>query len=122
MTATVTDGTTTVSPSMWLSSSQKYESQNKVHRLLSGRIAVTLGTPAPRAGTLGFLFTDAATAAACVELHRDGTIFQIEDPTQPELSLLYVLSDAGGIDVEKLTDVPDLDLWAVRIDYQEVTE
>ena len=25
-------------------------------------------------------------------------------------------------DVEKLTDLPDLDLWAVRIDYQEVSE
>lgn len=122
MTATVTDGTTTVTPHLWLTSSQMHESQNRVHRLLSGRIAVTLGTPSPRSGTLGFLFTDATTATACVDMHKTGTVFQITDPDTPALGMIYVLGEGGGIDVEKLTDVPDVDLWAVRIDYQEVTE
>lgn len=122
MTATLTDGITTITPTMWLTSSQMHESQNKVHRLLSGRIAVTLGAPAPRAGTLGFLFNTAADATGCVNMHRDGTVFQIADTDLPDLNMTYVLAEGGGIDVEKLTDLPDLDLWAVRIDYQEVNE
>lgn len=120
MTATITDGTANVSPTLWLTASQSFQSANKVHRLLSGRVAVTLGATAPRRGTLGLLFDSEAAKEACVTLHRSAALFHIADPDAPSLEMTYVLDDGGSVDVERLTDFDDA--WLVRIDYQEVTE
>jgi hypothetical protein len=116
----LSNGTESVEPVLWLTQTQKYESQNRVHRLLNGKIAVTLAPPAPRAGVLGLLFDTEAGALACIGVHRTGDLFQISDPEQPTLNMIYVLAEGGGLDMETLTE--EARLWIVRIDYQEVTE
>ncbi len=118
--STISDGTTTITPELWLTSERKYESQNRVHRLLSGRVAVTIGRTAPRSGALGFLFATEAAAQACVDLHINGELFQISEPERPSLGMIYALAESGGIEIEQLTEPEDV--WMVRIDYQEVTE
>lgn len=120
MSTTVTDGFETVTPTLWVDSRRGYASQNRVHQLLSGRVAVTLAPTSPGSGTLGFLFKGATEMEACVRLHRTGALFQISDPMLPGLAMTYVLAQGGRVEVEQLTEHDDL--WMVRIDYQEVTE
>lgn len=115
----ISDGTNTITPDMWITSDQAYESQNRTHKLLSGRVAVTLGAVAPRSGKLGLLFTSEEAAAACVDLHRNGTVFQIEEPTRPTLNMYYVLNEGGAITFEV---VPEHDFYLVGIEYQEVIQ
>lgn len=115
----VSSGTETLVPLLYADMSQKRESQNRVHHLLSGRVAVTLANAAPRTGTLGFLFGSEAEAAACVAMHADGAVFQIEEPDRPTLEMTYVMAQGGAVGAEFLKD-HDADLWMVRIDYQEV--
>ncbi|WP_024357804.1 hypothetical protein [Leucobacter chironomi] len=118
----VSSGPEAVEPLLWVDSSQKLKSQNRVHELLSGRVAVTLAPPALRSGSLGLLFDSEAAAAACVELHATGSVFSLEEPDRPSLEMTYVLAEGGGIESEYLKDHTDADLWMVRIDYQEVSE
>lgn len=119
----ISDGATTVTPLLWVTAEQRYSSQNKIHRLMSGRVAVTLGRTSPRAGRIGFLFDSEAAATSCIDMHRLGTVFSVQEPTRPQLDMTYVLADGGQIEIEVLTDTdPDADLWMVSIDYQEVAE
>lgn len=117
----VSSGIETSEPVLWVDSSQKHRSQNRVHHLLSGRVAVTLAAPSPRSGALGLLFDSEEAAAACVEMHTTGAVFSLEEPDRPSLEMTYVLAEDGGVESEYLKD-HDADLWMVRIDYQEVTE
>ncbi|MCA0377876.1 MAG: hypothetical protein LCH36_00345 [Actinobacteria bacterium] len=118
--STITDGTTTFTPTLLMVADSTRESTNKVHRLLGGKIAVTLGDPVPRSGTLGFLLKGEALKEACVTLHATGSLFQLTEPDQPSTDMTYVLAEGGKIAVEQLRDYDDL--WMVSIDFQEVTE
>lgn len=120
MSASVTDGTTTITPTLWVDSRRAYQSQNRVHQLLSGRVAVTLAPTAPGSGTLGFLVKGTTQKEALVQMHRVGALFQLTDAGRPDLAMTYVMSQGGRIQTELLTDYEDL--WMVSIDYQEVTE
>ena len=116
----ITDGMTTTTPAVWAMPVQKAETQNRVHPLLSGRTAVTLGGVTPRRGTLALLYLSEAAAAACVQLHRTAAVLQLDEPSRPSMSMTYVLADGGGISVE--LDPDHADHWMVAIDYQEVIE
>lgn len=116
----LTDGTTTIEPTLWVTSDQAYHSQNRVHELMSGRVAITLGGVTPRRGAIGLLFDSEAAATACVDLHREGKVFQISEPGRPSRGMTYVLAEGGAIEREQLTEYRDL--WMIRIDYQEVIE
>lgn len=116
----LTDGTTTVTPTLIVDNAHAYESQNRTHLLLSGSVAVTLGGTAPRAGTLGLLVHGEEAKQATVDLHRASSVFQLVSPAQPTLAMTYVIAGSGRIAVEQLTRYDDL--WMVAIDYQEVIE
>lgn len=118
--STITDGTTSFSPTLLVVADSTRESTNRVHRVLGGKIAVTLGDTVPRAGTLGLLIEGEAAKDACVNLHATGLLFQLTEPERPSYDMTYVLDQGGAIAVEQLRDYDDL--WMVSIDFQEVTE
>lgn len=118
--STVTDGYSSFTPTLFLVADSDRRSSNRVHTLLGGKLAVTLGEAAPRKGRLGFLIQGEALKDACVNLHATGAIFQLEEPEMPSYDMTYVLDEGGGINVEQLRDYDDL--WMVSIDFQEVTE
>lgn len=118
--STVTDGFTTFTPTLLVVADSGRRSTNKVHELLGGKIAVTLGEAQPRRGRLGFLIQGETEKDACVQLHATGSLFMLDEPDRPTLSMTYVIADGGQIDVEQIRDHDDL--WMVSIDFQEVTE
>lgn len=117
---TISDGYDTFTPTLLEIADSERGSSNRVHQLMGGRIAVTLGHVRPRRGRLGFLLDSEALKDACVAMHQNGTIFQLTEPERPSYNMLYVLNGEGNIRVEQLREFDDL--WMVSVDFQEVTE
>lgn len=112
------DGSTAnVSPTLVLGYEASTESQNVVHQIIGGGIAVTLVRPNPRTGTLGLFFTDEAAAFEALELHKRETSFTLSDTDRPVIGMRYVVSGSVGI---RLTE--DRKRWEVSIDFQEVEQ
>lgn len=118
MTSLITpnDGTTVnVSPTLVLGYQTARESQNVVHDIIGGGIAVTLIRPRPRSGTLELFFTDEAAAFAALELHARETSFTLSDTDRPRIGMTYVVDGATNM---RLTE--DRKRWEVSVDFQEV--
>lgn len=118
MTSLITpnDGTTgNVSPTLVLGYEATLESQNVVHDIIGGGIAVTIIRPRPRSGTLGLFFTDESAAFEAVELHKRETSFTLSDTDRPVIGMRYIVNGSVGI---RLTE--DRKRWEVSVDFQEV--
>lgn len=93
------------------------ESQNIVHDLISGGIAVTLIQPRPRSGTLRLIFGVEADAWGCYTMHSAETTFELSRDGLDRINMTYVLAP-GNLDIE-------LDAtrkaWIVSVPFQEVT-
>lgn len=119
MTATITrdSDSATTSPYMVLGYATDRESQNVVHNLIGGDIAVTLVQAVPRAGTLELFYIEEADAWAALALHSTADSFTLVDTDRPEIGMDYVLS-AGGVGIR--LDEQTRDHWIVAVNYQEV--
>ena len=115
--ATITNGTTTITPTLRLTAASTLESRNKVHELLGGGVAVTFGQEPLRTGTLELFFDTETDANDAETFHRDGYVFQLADADVPTLNMTYVV--AGRIQRELDSDTRRR--WVLKIDVQEVT-
>ena len=115
--ATLSNGSTTITPTLRLTASATVTSRNKIHELLGGGVAVTFGAAPLRTGTLELFFDTETAADAAETFHRDGFVFAITDPDNPSLNMNYVV--AGSI--ERTLDPETRRRWLLKIDIQEVT-
>lgn len=116
MAAIISNGSTTISPTIRLNAATSYESRNIVHELLGGGVAVTFGEYPLRTGELQLLFTSEASAAAAVAFFKDGYVFELTDPDVSTLNVYFVVTGEFGYELQEDT----LNAWLVTIQYQEV--
>lgn len=118
MAATITQGVTTISPTLVLSYESTRTSTNRVRPLLGGGIAVSLGEAGPRTGTLELFFLTEAAAEQAEQLHMLAGVFALADPDRPTIAMSYVVADAGAI--SRTLDPETRERWIVTVDYQEI--
>lgn len=114
---TVNDGTTSsISPALVLGYQTARESQNIVHDLIGGGIAVTLVRPRPRSGRLELFFLTEADGFAALTKHGLETTFTLSDTDRPAVAMTYVTE--GAIDLA--LDDEGRTRWVLTVGYQEV--
>lgn len=114
---TVNDGTSdTTSPALVLGYETSQESQNIIHDIIGGGIAVTLVRPRPRAGTLELFYLTEADAFEALALHARETTFSLSDTDRPSVAMTYVTD--GSIDLG--LDDEGRQRWVLSVGYQEV--
>lgn len=116
--ATISDGSTTISPPAKLSAAESIESRNIVHELLGGGVAVTFGPEALRTSTLAMYFADEASCEAAYLFFKNGYVFELTDTDKPSTNMFFVV--AGAIERELQTDTRDG--WILSVDVQEVVQ
>jgi hypothetical protein len=116
--ATISDGTTTITPAAIVGWSTTRQSRNVVHDII-GRPDpdVTLRPAATRAGTLSLLFMTYAAALAAEQAHAAPAVWTLTGGPDDEPGLVgtYVVDGAG------ITTREDGPLWSVDVGYREVT-
>lgn len=113
----VNDGTEqSVSPALILGYETTRESQNIVHQIIGGGIAVALIRPNPRAGTLELFFLDEATANEALELHAREATFTLTDTDRPSVGMTYVCDGSVVLSLDDATRKR----WVLSVGYQEV--
>lgn len=114
---TVNDGSgMTVSPALVLGYQTSTESQNIVHDLIGGGIAVTLVRPRPRSGRLELLFLQEADGFLALKAHARETTFSLSDTDRPEVGMDYVTEGAIDLSLDEQTRKR----WVLSVGYQEV--
>ena len=114
ITAVSTEATT--SPELVLGYQTSRESRNIVHDLISGRIAVTMVGPRPRAGVLELFYLTENDAFDAMNLHATESMFTLYDSDRPAVNMTYVID--GSVELE--LDDETRDRWVVSVGYQEV--
>lgn len=114
---TVNDGTAaTSSPALVLGYQTARESQNIVHDIIGGGIAVTLVRPRPRSGRLELFYLTEAAAFDALTKHSRETTFTLTDTDRPAVNMTYVTE--GAIDLA--LDEEGRTRWIVSVGYQEI--
>lgn len=119
MSATITSGSITITPTLVLSYESQRTSASRGHELLGGGVAVTMRPASLRTGTLELFFVDEATAYAAELAHRDSAVFTLDEPERPTAAMSYVVAPGGRI--TRTLDDESRAVWTVSVDYQEVT-
>ncbi len=114
---TVNDGSTaTLSPALVLGYETSRESQNIVHDIIGGGIAVTLIRPRPRSGTLHLFFLTEPDAFNALNKHALEATFTLSDSDRPGVNMTYVADGTADLALDDQTRLR----WVVSIGYQEV--
>jgi len=119
MPTTLTDGVTTLTPTLNLTEGYNLsrESANQLHWILGDPSpAVTLRPAKLRTGTLKLRFVTESSADAAVAMHARPAIFTLTDTDLPLSSMRYVLDGTVARDLD-----PEAFVWIVSVDYQEIT-
>lgn len=121
MSTTITRGETVLAPDAVTAIRTERPSRNLVHDIIGQPSAATLRPAGLRTGTLELAYHgEGAEAASEVAetAHALGGVFTIVSPDRPTLAFSYVTSDGGRIARELRAETG---VWALRIDFQEVT-
>lgn len=119
MTSTITrtSDSVTTEPQMILGYQAARTSNNVVHTLIGGGIAVTLVPTLPRSGMLELFYASEADAWAALSLHSAADSFTLTDTDVAVVDMLYVLAPGdSGIALDDQTRAQ----WVVSIPYQEI--
>lgn len=116
--ATISNGVTTITPTVKISYADSYESRNIVHPLLGGGVAVTFGGTPKRTGTLELIFSNETDANTAYVFFRDSFVFQLTDTDAPTTNMNFVV--AGNISREWVDS--SISIWQLSIDFQEVQQ
>lgn len=117
-TITIQDGSDrTTSPLLILEYQTSRAGRSIIHDLISGDIAVTLIPGRPRSGALRLLYQAETDAVDALNLHSEEAAFRLTTDERDRISMSYVV--AG--DVTLTLDDDTRALWALDVDYQEVT-
>lgn len=116
--ATISDGTTTITPQLVLGYEAQQAGRSVFHDVL-GRSDpdVTLRTAGLRAGNLALFFLTAADADACRQLHARAAVFAYVDSDLPGTSMSYVVDEGG---VTTTLDDEGRRRWVVTVAFREV--
>ncbi len=112
--AATTSGTTTT-PLLVDGYDASRASQNLIHDLISGGIAVTLIAPRPRAGTLQLVYDNESDAFGAVVMHAAEDTFSLSRGDLTVIEMTYVLDGAVSIAIDETRSA-----WIVSVGYQEV--
>lgn len=113
---TITDGTTTLHPLLWMDYSSTRTTGTRTHALASGATAITLAPAGPRRVKLAFLFHDEDLSKACEDLHATEGVLTVTDTDRATHSMQYVV--VGTITRDLHTETARN--WIVTVDVQEV--
>lgn len=114
---TANDGTAdTTAPDALRGYKATRESQNVIHDIIGGGIAVTLVRPRPRSGDLVFVYELEADAAAALALLSRETTFSLTNTDRASVAMDFVTKGVLSIDLDEGT----LAFWAVTFGYQEI--
>ena len=117
--STISDGVTTVTPTLVLGYRAGQRSRNVlIEPIDSPDPYVSLAAAQTRAGTWSYLFADEAEAEACRALHAAGSVLTLTDPDVSTVGMDYVVPDDGEIVVE--LDPETRKAWIVEVDFREV--
>lgn len=117
MTTTVSNGITTLTPTVVLGWESRQPSKTQIHPILgSTNPDVTTRPALLRTGTLELMFATEANANSCRTMHTAAGVFTLTSNDLSYISMSYVV--AGEVTV-KLDDVT-LNRFVVSIDFQEV--
>ena len=92
------------------------QSQNIIHDLISGGIAVTLIAPRPRAGRLELIYDNETDAFAALNLHAEETVFTIARDDITAIGMSYVVDGSVDLEVDQTRT-----MWRASVGYQEAT-
>lgn len=118
-TITATASTATTTPVVVNGYQTSRQSQNIVHDLISGGIAVALIAPRPRSGTLRLVYETEADAFAALALHEAEDSFTLTDTDVSSVNMTYVLAPGGTLSLA--LDEETLTVWVLEVPYQEVS-
>lgn len=90
-------------------------SQNIIHDLISGGIAVTLIAPRPRSGTLYLVYDNEADAAAALAMHEAEDTFTLERDDLSSVNMTYVIDGVISLAINATRSG-----WVLSVGYQEV--
>lgn len=115
--STITDGATTVTPTLVLGHEVSRRSRTVIHPIL-GRPDpdVTLREAALRRGTLRVLFPDAESAYVCFSMHAGLSVLTLTTPELPSASMSYVVDGDADLQLDEDTR----ERCVVEIPFQEV--
>lgn len=114
--ATITNGTTTITPDLVLGVDSSQQGGSIVNDILGGGTVTTVRPALPRAGTLSLFFLDEASAEACRALHATGAVLTYDEPEHTSRHLVYTATSIGPA-----LDDETRKRWTVAIGFREVT-
>lgn len=113
---TLTDGSTTLHPLLWLGYRTAREARTRTHALMGGGQAVTLAPSGPRTSAVALLFADEPESVACETMLATPGVLEISEPDRPTHGMQFVVT--GRIERELVTETARQ--WIVMADVQEV--
>lgn len=118
--STISNGTTTLTPTLVLGFQSRRESRNVlIEPIDSPEPYVSLAAARTRTGTLSYLFDDEADSLACEQMHSAPGVFTLFDDDVTSVNMSYVVLERGQI--TRTLDDETRDAWTVTVDYREVT-
>lgn len=114
---TISNGSTTITPSLVLGYTARRATRNVVHQVI-GRPDpdVTLREAASRTGTLRLLFTTETAAHDAVEALASADVWALSEDDLTTIDMRFVASG----EIEKALDDRTRTIWTVTADYTEV--
>lgn len=92
--------------------------RNRVHDVLgTNKSPVGLRPASLRTGRMQLMFPDEASATSAEGVHGGAGTFELDYPEFPALSMTYVISEGGKINLR--LDV-DTERWVLTVDFQEI--
>lgn len=114
---TLSDGTTTLNPILWLGFGSVRESNTRTHTIIGGGTVVSMAPASPRKSTIALLFDDEADSMTCETMHAEPAVFTITEADRPTHSMQYVVIG----EITRELDPETRDMWIVSAEVQEVT-
>lgn len=117
MTTTITDGHTTVTPTLVMGWESSQDTRNIVHPIIGrSNPDFTIKPSNLRTGTLNLFFEDYAEADLCRSIHANAAVFTLYTDDFAAANMNYVVYQ----DVTIALDQETLKHWTVTIQFQEV--
>lgn len=116
MTTTLSNGTTTLTPTVVLGWNSEQPTRTQIHPIIGASIPDITTRPAlKRSGTLEVLFASETDAESCRTMHTAAGVFELASTDLDTIDMSYVV--AGSVKLQ-LDDT--ITQWIVTIGYQEV--
>lgn len=113
---TISDGTTTLTPVLWMDYESTRQAGTRTHTLVSGKQSITLAPAGPRRVRVALLFDDEAASIACETMHAGTSVITITEDGRPTHSMQYVVMG----DIRRELDKETAAVWIVSAEVQEI--